>query len=67
MSATSSIVARRRSRISQRGAISAEYAMVTTAVGGIGAIIGKIITDPQVQEALMRLLMRIFELVAKNF
>ncbi|MDO5285907.1 MAG: DUF4244 domain-containing protein [Actinomycetia bacterium] len=68
MTTTSTTVATsRRSRRAQRGAVSAEYALVTAAVVGFGGILIQILRDPQIQQALMKLLMRLIEIVSQAF
>lgn len=66
MAPTSTLVARRRSRLAERGAVSAEYALVTAAVIGFGGILFAVLTDPQVKQALMELLLRILAVVGKH-
>lgn len=46
--------ARARKRRNQRGMTTAEYAVGTVAAAGFGGILFKILTDPQVRDALLR-------------
>lgn len=51
-----------RSR-NQRGMVTAEYAAGTLAAVSFGGVLLKIITDPQLREHLMQIIMRIFSII----
>ncbi len=52
-----------RRRLLDRGAVTAEYALVTVAGLGVAGILWKIITDPQFQDLLWQLIQKIFQLI----
>ena len=47
----------------QRGMTTAEYAVGTVAAASFGTILIKILTDEQVRQALLQLILRILEMI----
>lgn len=55
----------RRRRRDERGAAAVEYAVVTVAAASLGGVLIKILTDPQVRELLMKLILALIEAFMK--
>ena len=50
-------------RMGERGMTTAEYAVGTVAVVGIGGVLIKIFTDPEFRDLIMGLITKIFSLI----
>lgn len=57
--------ARTRRRRDERGAAAVEYAVVTVAAASLGGVLIKILTDPQVQQKLLQLILALIDAFMK--
>ncbi|OYN98711.1 DUF4244 domain-containing protein [Enemella evansiae] len=55
----------RRRRRDERGAAAVEYAVVTVAAASLGGVLIKILTDPQVQQKLLQLILALIDAFMK--
>jgi hypothetical protein len=66
--ATAGLPARRtRSKLLERGAVSAEYALLTVGTITFGGVLLKIITDEAMRNQLLQVILAIIKFLLSNF
>lgn len=64
---TSAVVRKARRRLLDRGAVSAEYALLTVGTITFGGLLLKILTDSQVRDQILAIIVAIIKLILSHF
>jgi len=64
---TSAVARKARRRLQDRGAVSAEYALLTVGTITFGGLLLKILTDSQVRDQILAIIVAIIKLILSHF